>query len=59
MEFAGEIRYSLRKRKAAAAKIKIEIINRILRIWVDSPGIEPGPRQCECRVIPLYYEPHH
>src|SRR3989338_7558274 len=26
-------------------------------IFVDSPGIGPGPRQCECRVIPLYYEP--
>ena len=24
---------------------------------VDPPGIEPGPRQCECRVIPLYYGP--
>ena len=27
------------------------------QISVDSPGIEPGYRQCECRVIPLYYEP--
>ena len=26
-------------------------------VIVDSPGIEPGTRQCECRVIPLYYEP--
>lgn len=24
---------------------------------VDSPGIEPGTRQCECRVMPFYYEP--
>src|SRR3989344_3137032 len=24
---------------------------------VDPPGIEPGPRQCECRVMPLYYGP--
>jgi site-specific DNA recombinase len=24
---------------------------------VDLPGIEPGTRQCECRVMPLYYKP--
>ena len=24
---------------------------------VDLGGIEPPPRQCECRVIPLYYRP--
>ncbi len=24
---------------------------------MDSLGIEPRTRQCECRVIPLYYEP--
>lgn len=24
---------------------------------VDPPGVEPGTRQCECRVIPLYYGP--
>ena len=24
---------------------------------VDPPGIEPGPRQCECRVMPFYYGP--
>ena len=32
----------------------------IFRTWelsVDLPGIEPGPRQCECRVIPFYYKP--
>jgi hypothetical protein len=28
-----------------------------LFVSVDSPGIGPGPRQCECRVMPLYYEP--
>ena len=26
-------------------------------ILVDSPGIEPGLQQCECCVIPFYYEP--
>ena len=26
---------------------------------VDLPGIEPGPRQCECRVIPFYYKPKY
>jgi hypothetical protein len=26
-------------------------------LWVDSSGIGPELRQCECRVIPLYYEP--
>ena len=25
---------------------------------VDLPGIEPGTRQCECRVMPLYYKPY-
>ena len=28
-----------------------------IEITVDSPGIEPGPRQCEWRVVPLDYEP--
>ena len=26
-------------------------------ITVDLPGIEPGPKQCECLVIPFYYKP--
>src|SRR3989338_10172096 len=26
-------------------------------LLVDSLGVEPRTRQCECRVIPLYYEP--
>ncbi len=24
---------------------------------MDLPGIEPGPQQCECCVIPFYYRP--
>lgn len=26
---------------------------------VDPRGIEPRPRQCECRVIPFYYGPYY
>ena len=28
-----------------------------LKNFMDLPGVEPGTRQCECRVIPLYYRP--
>gem|GEM_PF-5678727 len=27
------------------------------QISVDLPGVEPGPQQCECCVIPFYYKP--
>ena len=34
-----------------------EEMSFMIRGWVDLPGIEPGTRQCECRVMPLYYKP--
>ena len=56
---AEKRRYTFPQELKSIFSVLQKTMIKIQSIWngVDLGGIEPPPRQCECRVMPFYYRP--